>query len=1017
MKSISLLSAECYVQEEGDTVRIGNSLIERVLSREGGKLRTVEMVNKRTGHTWAIATRTEARLTLATASARIEIPEWRYMPGTREQVSPSQDEGFGKGYHRPELDDRAWQLVESLYSPGEGTDPVWPGYGWFRAMFRLPTDGGGQPVAFNLGGYDNEDWQFYRVFVNGEEVGIRELSGRWRGPAPFVLEPEHPAYATLRFGSDNVLAVQAGHMDKLLPHMDRAERQRYFFRSRLVDQFITVGMAATEVSDFRLIDYWPDNLGSRRPIVPEVNDYRPKDWAAGGDRDWMWCTFWTENKTEKIQVIHHYQVRSGEPIVRKKVEIRNLGDSPRLLLDVDVEDFRLEGATTDGGQGFPILVDDEAFCALEHPAGVNQGLGDGIRLQHFPGVTLAHRQGIFSQEAIFGVTERGKAREGFHEYLRKKSRRQDRWVSVYDPAGLGGGYINPHDPLYDITEQIVLDSIEMLDTLRARGITFDYYIIDVGWQDHSSDLTWFNADKFPNGPRKILKRLDEMGVKFGLWFSTTYAPWSCGDYPPVQHCIGGTGSGYWGEDKICMAAEPYPSIFRNAVLHHIRENKVRALKLDMGRYYCNSTEHGHLPGKYSVEAQIDSMVETARIATRACPDLFVMWYWGHSSPFWLLYGDTVQDKGLHGESVEVANWPNPMYRSSASPNLDQAARYAEFLPPITRDSLGTWIGDMICWNRIGKDDWQDAWLLDLARGSLLNQPWGDLAMFDSEDVAFLAEWYEFMRDNWRLYLHSRPILGDPWKAEMYGYASGNGAHTVVTVNNPGFEAVQLSLRLDEQIGLQPSNRGFLVHQRYRRRGMLSPSKGTRFDYGDVVEFPLRSFEVVVLEVGEELDTSGWPTWEAPDVVDSLRIAVEGKNVSPKDIAISVTVPPSAASLVEGYVPRAMVGQFQLPTLNAPRTLALITRQTKDGVPWPHRENHVLMKLRARVGDQELEYQTVPRHWLQMGRGGSPWLLFRLPVDPVHNEQTLQFELAGLLPDEVTSQMEAWLYHEWWRSEP
>ena len=67
-------------------------------------------------------------------------------------------------------------------------------------------------------------------------------------------------------------------------------------------------------------------------------------------------------------------MRSGEPAIRKKIEIQNLSDSPRLLMDVYVEDFALDGTTTDGGQGDPVFIDDEAFIAIEHPAGVNQGL-------------------------------------------------------------------------------------------------------------------------------------------------------------------------------------------------------------------------------------------------------------------------------------------------------------------------------------------------------------------------------------------------------------------------------------------------------------------------------------------------------------------------------------------------------------------------------------------------------------------------------------------------------------------
>ena len=70
-----------------------------------------------------------------------------------------------------------------------------------------------------------------------------------------------------------------------------------------------------------------------------------------------------------------------------------------------------------------------------------------------------------------------------------------------------------------------------------------------------------------------------------------------------------------------------------------------------------------------------------------------------------------------------------------------------------QDSLGLWIGDVPVWNRISKHDWQDAWILDLARGSLLNQPWGHLAKFDRDEVDFMADWHDWMKRNYRV-LHS-----------------------------------------------------------------------------------------------------------------------------------------------------------------------------------------------------------------------------------------------------------------------
>ncbi len=1003
---------ECYAREEGDCIRFGNSIIERVFSREGGRLRTVSITNKLTGRTWNLQANDESRVTLGAAKFRFDIKAWRCALGSKQPVDPNDDLGYRSGFQHASTDDGTWRVLECLTagfgeSPRDDEGPVWPGFAWFRSPFTLPADTEGQPLVLAFGGYDHEDWQYYRVFVNGVEVGSRELSGRWREPAPFELNPEHPAYREVRFGGDNLIAIQAGRLDKRVPRIGPYDPGRLRPRSRLVDQYISVGNPTEVQSDFHPVDFWPD---SRIPIAPEFPYYRPKDWAYGGDRDWMWLTFWTENDAGNIRMVHHYGVRSGDPVMRKKIEVQNQGDNRLLVLDLEIERFEFDGTTSEGGQGYPVLLDDQAFCAIEHPAGVNQGLGNGVRLFHLPGKPIEPGQSLMSKEAVLGVGEICGARDAFHQYLRKNGRRREQFVSVYDAAGITDGYVNPQESRYHYSEQIMLDSIDMLDTLRSRGITMDYFVIDVGWQDHFSDLTWFKPDNFPNGPSKIIERLDELNIKFGLWLTPTSKRWSAADYPPVQGCVGGTGDG--NAAHFCMAAAPYRTLFRNALLHHIRENKVRAFKFDTSHYYCNSAEHDHMPGKYSVEAGIDGTIEAAKAANRACPDLFIIWYWGHFSPFYLLHGDTVFDKGLSGETTEVARFPSPIYRSSSNLCVDQNSQFAEFLPLIMQDSLGLWIGDVPVWNRISKDDWQDAWILDLARGSLLNQPWGHLSKFDRDEVDFMADWNDWMKRNYRVLLNTRPILGDPWKAETYGYAGGNGAHALVTINNPRFEASRISLRLDEQIGLGPSNRGFVVRQRYRRRGILHNSNRERFAYGDKLELDLRPFEVFVLEIGSELNSVGWKSLPANPVIDSSSLRVDAREATPEAISAKVALPPEATTLLEGVPRRAIAGQVSLPTIDGPRALALIVRMTKEGFDWHHREPHHVTNLRAVVNDEILPYETVPRHFMRMGRG-TPWLLFRLPVDSRHSEQSVGFELAGILPSEVYLHLESWLYHEWW----
>ena len=77
-------SDECYAKEDGDYIRFGNSIIERVFSREGGRLRTVSITNKLTGRAWNIRATDESRLTLGTANFRFDIKAWRCALGSKQ---------------------------------------------------------------------------------------------------------------------------------------------------------------------------------------------------------------------------------------------------------------------------------------------------------------------------------------------------------------------------------------------------------------------------------------------------------------------------------------------------------------------------------------------------------------------------------------------------------------------------------------------------------------------------------------------------------------------------------------------------------------------------------------------------------------------------------------------------------------------------------------------------------------------------------------------------------------------
>ena len=71
-----------------------------------------------------------------------------------------------------------------------------------------------------------------------------------------------------------------------------------------------------------------------------------------------------------------------------------------------------------------------------------------------------------------------------------------------------------------------------------------------------------------------------------------------------------------------------------------------------------------------------------------CPDTFIILYWGHRSPWWLLYGDTLFDVGMRVEMASLDVRPTLYARSSNVRLTDQVRRMVKVLPP--------WVGFSRC---------------------------------------------------------------------------------------------------------------------------------------------------------------------------------------------------------------------------------------------------------------------------------------------------------------------------------
>lgn len=994
---------------------LSNDALAWQLAWTEGRLRSLRFENRLSGHAFPLSAVQELVLTFSASEHRVEIPWWNFIFGPDEAlVSPDQEQGLRLGYHHPDTSEQGWGFTENLLLRGlRGLKRVrggitYGGYGWFRRRFELPSDARGKEIFFVLGGYDHLDWNEYWIYANGVEIGRRSSSGRWRAPGQFILAPGSPGYSALGFGSEqkNLLAVRTRAYDKHFGGLSDEVLKHYVFEPILADQFISVGQPYLQVSDFEV-------QGLRQEGKSKVS-------------------FSLRSPSAGIDVSAHYELDG--PSRRKWVEIKNTSDAEMFLLDAHLDDFTTNASASEGGWGEPIFLGEEAFSAIEHPAGLNQGDGGRIRLMHFPGRRLPPGASTHSHAAVLTVAKAQGARDQFISYVQERSPRRKKVISLYTPYGINNQW-GGCPPLADVE---TLDVLRVLEQWQEKGLKFEYFSLDQGWVDPASNLTRFAPQCYPNGPAKVVERVKALGMKFGLWFSVSWGGWSCGEYPAVEPSFipppGGPDApkpsrlayrnGYIANggvpEQLCVASEPYFSILRDAVLFHIRENNLKFFKLDIGNYYCNSTRHAHLPGKYSVEAMYERLLDIAASARRAQPEVYVMWYWGVRSPFFALHGDSIFESGLYMEGSGTSWFPTLYYRDSVTLNLDQSAQFAKTIPPVNKDNLGVWLADTRWGNFMGNERWKEALIMDLGRGNLLfPQLWGDIHLLNDADVDFLAAMDSLVKRNTSLFLKRNTILGDPWKNEVYGYAYFQGAHGFLFINNVHFTARKTELRLGSSIGLEATpDTPVQIVSHFPAKERLVREDGSGFKVGDLAEVWVRPFEVLMVEVlpGEGL-SSNLPSrkvfWQQAANL-GLSLTLESQPLAGwMDVQFADAARFERQALRKKTYARAT----DLPSLEGEQPILAIAIRLRDGnTEWRYSPAVVeIVQVVARVGEQRIQLIPVPdaRQYGNTQKAGCSWVVYKMRLSPQWSGKKLLFAVHAFLPEAVVPRIEAWIVKQWW----
>ncbi|MFI5385771.1 MAG: hypothetical protein ACHQ50_06585 [Fimbriimonadales bacterium] len=542
------------------------------------------------------------------------------------------------------------------------------------------------------------------------------------------------------------------------------------------------------------------------------------------------------------------------PIMHKFVQVTNSGSQTTRLLNIVLGRYPVGDTKTEGGdRGFPLYLNRQFFLSLTHPAGFAHVEGREVVLRQYPGVKLAPGQTFRSMEAVYGVAKTGEARTLFVDYVRSRMARvlyghakpyaileafggqPDGDFKENYSIGISDAYLHKH-------------LAQVADSRHDSGTQFDFYSIEF-WHDRAGDLTQFNRENFPNGFDKARQEILDLGMKPGLWIDSGGLPdWSVDQNPATRPSR--TGSD--GQGSFCRASEPIASIYKNGFLYQMRENKVGLLKFDNLNAVCNNPAHDHLPGPfYSTEAIYNSVIEFFQTLRQANPDVFMMLYWHYRSPWWLLYGDTYFESGEDIEAASPSQYPAPYARDSVTQRLDQAQLKVTDTPWLGKDSLGVWLSDWTWNSGIGKARWQEGVVMDIARGSLLLQLWTDADWLTPPERAQVATFIDLMKANTSCFDHSKPILGDPNRAEPYGYSCCDGKKAFLAIDNACLKDSVVKLNLGPTLGL-PAGRRWDVYRWYPRPARLLGSAGVspaiRSSEVTDLSIAMRPYEVVLLEV-------------------------------------------------------------------------------------------------------------------------------------------------------------------------
>lgn len=375
-----------------------------------------------------------------------------------------------------------------------------------------------------------------------------------------------------------------------------------------------------------------------------------------------------------------------------------------------------------------------------------------------------------------------------------------------------------HDELGDdvrLSAELTMRALDALKHWRdAHGLTFDYYLLDCFWFDQPGDYTRFDRKMWPDGFEPARRRMEELGMKPGLWLDTTGAavagwrPWQEG---PAEH-----GWEPWsgsldrnGEWSYCLFDGPYAEGLLDAMVHAVEEWGVGLFKFDFANFRAVTERCGHLDEGEVYARNVAAFKDVLRRVRERAPGVVFLAYNGFAyagdylgrttdpvvpgvEPHWLKVIDY-----LYSGDPRPADAPCTSLRRAVDVYQDHMVRkfHRSGIPLSRIDDHGCMVGDTNTIYYLGKRGWRRTWVQSLARGSRKAHLYGDVTLLDDQDVRFLKSARDLFFGLFREGAATRSVGGVPAQSPWHGFLTGDAEDGLLCVVNSGAGERRATLEL------------------------------------------------------------------------------------------------------------------------------------------------------------------------------------------------------------------------------